>query len=253
MLVKTRGLVAKSTNFGEGDKILTLLTEEYGKVQAMARGARRTRSKLVAGTQLFCYCDFVLFKGRTWYYIDQIEVINTFHRIRNDLATLSCCTYLMELASEVIQPGQPPGGILKVILKALHSFSVGKVQPEMLLRAAELKILAHAGFRPQLDRCVNCGRSKQNGYFSPISGGILCVNCEKSDPYGYHISRGTVRVMKLMMSWKLGKLDCLKVDEHILRELERIMRAYVTIHIDKDFYSNRFLDSIKNKVTGRLE
>ena len=252
MLVKTRGLVPKTVYFGEGDKILTILTEKYGKIQAMAKGARRQRSKLVAGTQLLCYCDFVLFKGKTWYYIDQAEIINTFHTIRNDLVTLSCCTYLMELAGEVVQPGQAPGRLLQVVLEALELYAAGESHPEVLLRASELKILAYAGFKPQLERCVNCGGTTEAVSFSPGSGGVLCPVCEKSDPYRYSISRGAISVMKLMMGWRLKKLDCLRVDGHILKELEKIMRAYVAIHIDKDFSSTRFLDSIINKVTGRL-
>ena len=67
MLTRTRGLVTKAVNFGEGDKILTLLSDRFGKIQVMAKGARRTKSKLMAGTQLFCYGDFVLFKGKSWY------------------------------------------------------------------------------------------------------------------------------------------------------------------------------------------
>ena len=76
--------------------------------------------------------------------------------------------------------------------------------------------------------------------------------CENVDPYGYRVSPGTIAVMKLMR-WRLKKLACLKVGRHTLKELETIMRAYVAVHIDKDFSSNRFMDSIKNNVTGRLE
>jgi DNA repair protein RecO (recombination protein O) len=253
MLTKTRGLVTKAVNFGEGDKILTLLTDRYGKIQAMAKGARRTKSKLVAGTQLFCYCDFVLFKGKTWYYIDQAEIINTFHKIRNDLTRLCYCTYLIELANEVVQPAQPPGRLLRVVLEALYMFADDMGEPEVLLRAAELKVLACAGFSPRLEHCANCGSAANNGYFSPVSGGMLCTACEKADPYGYRISPGTIGVMKLMLRWKLKKLGCLKVERNMLKELERIMRAYVAVHIEKDFSSNKFMDSIKNKVTGRQE
>ncbi len=253
MLIKAKGLVSKTVNFGEGDKILTILTEEHGKVQAMARGARRTRSKLVAGTQLFCYCDFILFKGRTWYYVNQAEIINTFHKIRNDLTTLSCCTYLMELAGEIIQPDQAPGRLLQILLEALQLFAARKVHPEILLRATELKILAYAGFKPRLDRCVNCGANRGVSYFGPMAGGVLCTVCNTSDPYSYKISPGTVRIMKLMINWRLKKLDCLRIEGHILRELERVLKGYIAIHIDREFRSNKFLDSIKNKVTGRLE
>ncbi len=253
MLIKTRGLVSKTVNFGEGDKILTILTEEYGKIQAMARGARRTRSKLVAGTQLFCYCDFILFKGRSWHYINQAEIINSFHKIRNELTTLSCCTYLVELANEIVQPNQRPGRLLQILLEALSLFAAKEVSPEILLRATELKILAYAGYKPQLGYCVNCRVNSKVNYFGPMSGGVLCADCKDVDPHSYRISQGTIRIMKLMMKWKLKKLDCLRLEEHILRELEKILKGYIVIHIDKEFRSNKFLDSIKNKVTGRLE
>ena len=253
MLLKTRGLVTKSVNFGEGDKILTLLTDRYGRIQAMGKGARRTKSKLMAGTQLFCYCDFVLFKGKTWYYIDQAEIINTFHKIRNDLTRLARCTYLIELANEVVQPAQPPGKLLRIVLGALYMLAGEEANPELLLRAAELKVLACAGFKPRLGHCASCGAETDAGYFSPVSGGVLCPACENVDPYGYRVSPGTIAVMKLMLRWRLKKLACLKVGRHTLKELETIMRAYVAVHIDKDFSSNRFMDSIKNNVTGRLE
>lgn len=245
MLIRTRGLVTKAINFGEGDKILTLLSDRYGKIRVMAKGARRTKSKLIAGTQLFCYGDFVLFKGKTWYYVNEIEIINTFHRIRNDLVKLCSCTYLIELANAVVQPEQPPGGVLNVLLEALGMYSDDGANPDLIMRAAELKILAYAGFKPQLGRCANCGAAAETSYFSPISGGMLCRDCERIDSYGYRIRKDTIGIMKLMLKWKLEKLDCIRLKEHILKELEKIMRAYVAVHIEKNFSTNRFMDSIK--------
>ncbi len=245
MLTRTRGLVTKAVSFGEGDKILTVLSDRYGKIQVMAKGARRAKSKLTAGTQLFCYCDFILFKGKSWYYIDQVEIINTFHKIRNDLVRLCSCTYLVELANEVVQPGQPPGKLLHILLEALNLLAGEEIESETVLRAAEIKILAYAGFKPQLGFCTSCGNTCRSGYFSPVSGGVLCRDCEKTDPYGYNIDIGTIRAMKLMLRWELKKLDCLRLEEHIHKELEKVMRAYVAVHIEKDFSINRFMDSIK--------
>jgi DNA repair protein RecO (recombination protein O) len=245
MLTRTRGLVTKAVNFGEGDKILTLLSDRFGKIQVMAKGARRTKSKLMAGTQLFCYGDFVLFKGKSWYYMNEVDIINTFHRIRNDLIKLCSCTYLIELANAVVQPEEPPGRLLDVLVDSLDMFTEGGTDSNILTRAAELKILALSGFKPRLGHCTNCGANRASSYFSPVSGGILCGECEKTDPYGYRISPDTIEVMKVMLKWKLGKLDCIKVKGHILKELEKIMRAFVAVHIEKNFSANKFLDNIK--------
>jgi DNA repair protein RecO (recombination protein O) len=245
MLLKTQGVVTKTVNYGEGDKIITLLSDKFGKIQTMAKGARRTKSKLIAGTQLFCHGEFLLFKGKNWYYIDQVEIISTFYKIRNDLIRLSYGTYLIELVNEITQPEQPPGRLFDLTVESLEMLSDESADPEIILRAAELKALDFAGFRPHLNRCVSCGHAENLLYFSPSAGGILCKNCENTEAYGYRISPSALKIMNLMLRWDLKKLNCLKIDRDVLDVLERIMRSYVAVHIGKDFISNRFIDNIK--------
>jgi DNA repair protein RecO (recombination protein O) len=245
MLIKVKGIITKTTNFGEGDKIVTLITDRYGKVRAMAKGARRTRSKLIAGTQLFCCGEYLLFKGRTWYYIDQVEIINTFYRIRNDLIRLCYGTYLMELLSEIVQPEQPAGKLFGLAIDALNALCDDRANPELVLRAAEIKALDYAGYRPQLDRCAECGKAGAELYFSPSSGGLICSDCRAGSHHGYDISPSALKIMKLILRWDIKKLMCVKTGDRVLKELERIMRSFVSVHIDKDFTSYRFMDSIR--------
>lgn len=245
MLFKTRGVVTRTVNYGEGDKIITLLTDTHGKIQAMARGARRTKSKLIAGTQLFCYGEFLLFKGKSWYYVDQVEISNTFYKLRNDLMRLSCGTYLIELVNEIAQPELAPGNLFDLAVRTLEMLSDETTDPELILRAAEIKALAFSGFRPQLRRCVNCGRPGEMVAFSPSAGGTICRECRNSGLYGYNVSSPALRIMDIMLRWDYDKLKCLKLDAELFKELEKIMRAYVAAHIEKDFVSNRFIDSIK--------
>ncbi|MBA1337191.1 MAG: DNA recombination and repair protein RecO [Firmicutes bacterium] len=245
MLFKTRGVVTKTVNYGEGDKIITLLTDTHGKIQAMARGARRTKSKLIAGTQLFCYGEFLLYKGKSWYYIDQVEIDNTFYKLRNDLIRLSFGTYFIELINEITQPELAPGNLFDLAVQTLETLSDETTDPELILRAAEIKALAYSGFRPQLRRCANCGRPGEMVAFSPSAGGVICRECRDSGLYGYSISSQALKIMDLMLRWDLDKLKCLKLDLELYKELEKVMRAYVAAHIEKDFVSNRFIDSIK--------
>jgi len=245
MLLKIQGVVLKTVNFGEADKIVTLLSKEHGKIQAVAKGARRTRSKLIAGTQLFCYGEFLLFKGKTWYYVNQVEMKNSFYKIRNDLERLSCSTYIIQLISEVAQPEQPCKEIFNLSVEALRMFAEGKGNSQLVLRAVELKIMDLSGFRPVVNRCVNCGKPADLYYFSPVSGGVVCNDCKRADLSCYSISPTTIELMKAMLKWNLAKISCIRIEDRLLKELESIMRAYIGIHIDKTFSTIRFMDNIK--------
>lgn len=245
MLLKTQGVVVKAVNLGETDKIVTLLSKEYGKIQAVAKGARRTRSRLMAGTQLFCYGDFLLFKGRNWNYIDQLEIIDTFYKIRNDLLRLSYGSYILELISEVVQPEQPCRRLFRLAIDALEMLTAGKGDPEVILRACELKAMDYAGYRPNLDKCALCQSTKTACYFSPSSGGVLCSECRQDNIHWYRVSPGTIEVMKTLLKMDLSRVSNLKVGRSILKELEDVMRAFVAIHLDKDFSTVKFIDNIK--------
>ncbi len=245
MLLKTRGVVVKTINLGEADKIITLLSEKFGKIQAVAKGARRTRSRFIAGTQLFCYGDFLLYKGKTWHYVNQADIINSFYKIRNDLEVLSGSTYIVQLIAEVAQPEQPSEALFDLAVEALRTMSEGEGDTQLVIRAVELKIMDIAGFRPVLSRCVNCGKAQRLHWFSPSSGGVLCNDCRKTDVCCYNISPATLEFMKTLINWNLTRVRCIKINNKILKELESIMRAFIGIHIDKSFSTVRFMDNIR--------
>ena len=181
MILKTKGVVIKAVNFGEADKIITILTEEYGKIQALAKGARKTKNKLMAGTQLFCFSEFLLYKGRTWYYINQIEVINSFFRLKNDLERLSSGTYIIQLISELTQPEQASARLFKLVIEVLSILSDSNSDVRLIVRALELKIMGLSGFKPVLDMCANCGKKDEFTIFSAGAGGVVCIVCSKND------------------------------------------------------------------------
>ena len=83
-LCKTKGIVIKETSYSDNDKILTVLTEKFGKISCMAKGARKTNSSLLAPSQFLVYSEFVLYKGSNFYHINSAEVINTFYSLKTD-------------------------------------------------------------------------------------------------------------------------------------------------------------------------
>ena len=124
MHIKTQGIVLRQTSFKDTDKILTIFCRENGKINAMAKGAKRTKSPIMGSTQMFCYSDFVLFKGRNFYHINQGEVLNSFYSLREDLFKLAYGSYILEIVEAGITEGESNETIFLLVLKTLKTLSL---------------------------------------------------------------------------------------------------------------------------------
>lgn len=127
-LVKTKGIVIREQPFQEQDKILTLFTEEEGKVKAIAKGVRRNRSPLVAATQLFAYSEFVYYPGKNFANINQASLIQSFYPLRNDLIKMSLASYVLELLDAFYDYYQGNKAVLRLVNFILFYISEDKSQ-----------------------------------------------------------------------------------------------------------------------------
>ena len=107
MFIETSGVVIRQTKFSEYDKIITVFTKEKGKVQAIAKGARRPKSQMMGSTDIFCYSDFVFFSGRNLYNVNQSQIIDSFYSIREDIYKLSYGAFILELVDSSILEEEP--------------------------------------------------------------------------------------------------------------------------------------------------
>jgi hypothetical protein len=96
--VKINGIVIAENNMGDYDKMLTILTPNYGKISCVAKGARRPQSALLAGTQLFCFGEYMMYKGTNTYHINSCETIEIFYNLRTDLSCLPHTSHLNPLS-----------------------------------------------------------------------------------------------------------------------------------------------------------
>ncbi len=248
MLVKTDAVVLKQTKFGEGDVIVTLFSKKLGKVQAVAKGARKTRSKYATGIQLFAYGEYVLFKGKNLYTLSQVDIKHSFYGLREDVIRLAYASYILELTESVIVEGQTNNRLFKTLVKCLYILSSKKYDYETLVKAYELKLLTYSGYQPELDQCVNCGMENAQGVrFSAKEGGILCKTCLEKDPYAIPISKVAISVMSYLIHVDFIQLSKLKIKEHVLKELKKVVRQYIYTYIDKNrFNSLEILKEVKS-------
>jgi len=245
--LKTKGIIIKEVNTGEADKIVTIFTKSNGKISASARGARRPKSKLVAGTQFLCYSDFVLFKGREMYSINSCEVIEPFYEIRNDIVRLTYSAHIVDIVNDIVQENQPASKTLQLFLNTLYMLTKTNKSPELVTRVFELRILSILGYAPFVKGCMSCGRTDTaNLTFSFKKCGFICNEpaCRQKDNSAIKILPGTAKAMCHIVYSRMDELFSFDVSQEVLGELGIIMRRYLRERLERDYTKLDFLKTL---------
>ena len=212
--IKTFGVVIKQNDVGDADRSLTILTEECGKIHVWVNGARRTRSKHLASSQLFCASNFVLYKGRNLYRVNTSEIVEPFFNLRTDLDKLNFGFYLTELTNDGVTEGyeEKDREILRLLLNCLHFISNTDKNPELTVHIFEIKFLSLIGFAPMLHK-----DSVEVGY------GLI------------PLSENTIKVISHISGSPLEKLFNFDVSGEVLRELRGFCKKYIEKHMGKEY------------------
>lgn len=241
MTVKTQGLIIKETKYGEANKIITILTPDYGVVQAVAKGARSYKSKFLAGCQLFCYTNFELSKKSQLFSVISADPIHTFFEIRKSLEKLSLAVYFCGLLNEVCTDTHRADCALRLALNALYVLSKSECLAQ-IKAAFELRLISDLGFAPELCCCVNCGQSGALNHFSPKEGGTLCSSCTSSANI---LLPGTLKAMKHIITVDLNRVFAFKTNDNVLHQLECVAENYVLCQIGISLRSLKYYQKIK--------
>src|SRR2546427_11846343 len=173
-LLKPTAIVLKSRRWGDADRVVTFFTLKHGKVRAVARGARRMKSRFGGTLEPFVYCDLVLYEkpGDTLYRVSQTDVRQAFHPLRNSLETIAGAARLANLAGAVTADGDAVPRVFHALLEGFRAIQDSE-DPSLTAALYELEILRFAGYLPHLDRCNICqGRVSGGGrVFFPPAGG----------------------------------------------------------------------------------
>ncbi len=181
MTTTTKGLVIREQTIGESDRLVTLLTADYGLVRAFVRGAKQIKNRLASSTSLFAYCDFSLYRGRDAFVVDNASPIEVFFDLRKDIVRLSLAQYFAQLAYELGEEEQPAPEMLSVLLNALHLLCSSSKDIRVVKTAVEFRFLSLSGYMPNILACANCAVYETDMmYFDTLDGCIYCQNCKKA-------------------------------------------------------------------------
>jgi DNA repair protein RecO (recombination protein O) len=182
-LFRDQGVVLRTIRLGEADRIVTIMTEQHGKVRAVAKGVRRTASKFGARLEPLSHVAFLAWQGRSDLdIVNQAEVIDTFRTIREDLDRTSAAISMLEVVDQVGQERHANPQLYEMLVGALRVLD--EADTVMVAPAFFLKVLALEGSAPVLDMCVSCGEedSTQLVAFDLIEGGVHCRSCRRGRP-----------------------------------------------------------------------
>ena len=186
-LYRDQGVVLRTYRLGEADRIVVIATRTSGKVRAVAKGVRKTKSKFGGRLEPVSHVALQLYEGRDLDIVTQAEVIDHFRAIREDLERLTKATTLLEAVDQVAQEGEPNARLYTMLVGALRSLATD--DSPLLVPAFFWKLLALEGAQPILDECASCGAASGDGdggvelvAFDLADGGTLCRNCRRGMP-----------------------------------------------------------------------
>ena len=246
---KTEAIVLKRFNLGEADNIITLYTPNLGKIRAVAKGARKPKSRIGGHLDLLTQSSFLLAQGQNLDIITQSQTIESFQSLRTNLWQTSCAMYIAELVDQFTAEHVENYAVYKLLNSALLWLSEAR-NTEVVLRHFELRLLSYAGYHPELYRCLNCKSplEPKTNLFSITDGGILCGDCARNRPSLYPISVDALKVMRYLLDNDCVFAKRLRIDDELSRELEQPIRWYIRYILERDVKSWEFLNYLQKGI-----
>lgn len=234
-IIKTKGIVILESNMSDYDKMVTVLTPNMGKIGCAARGARRPKSTLIAGTQFLSFCDFIIYSSPSSYNINSCDTIEVFYNIRKDLNKLNYASFISKIVYDVTDENQYTYNILQLLLNTLYMISESDKNLDFILSVFELRLMVYLGFAPQLGKCTNCSSTENIAYFSIHNSGYECKSCGKTDKSAIQINSDTFNAIKYIVSAPAKKIFSFSISDESLRELKLISNLYMNDKLDKNY------------------
>ena len=241
---RDRAVVLRKLDYGEADRIFTLLTHTHGKVGAIAKGVRRPSSKLGPSLELYGHIDVLLAKGRgDLDVVAQVQRVPGY-RIQGDVERMAHAALIAELAERVCEDRHPVDGVYELTVTAMDELA-RETDPRRASAWFLMSALDLLGYAPQLMACVSCERPlpAQPAAFSAEAGGFLCDKCAL--PSMDLVPLATLKVLRLMASGDLETYRRVKLDAPLMASIEGVLQTQLEHHLDRRLKSLAFLNQMR--------
>ena len=229
------GVVLRVQKLGEADRIVTLLTQRHGKVRAVAKGVRRTRSRWGGRLEPFNHVDVQCYAGRSLDVITQAQTVDAFGAgIVGDYPRYTAGCAILETADRLVaEEGEPALRVYLLLVGAIRALAGVERDPSLVLDAFFLRAMTHAGWAPSLDVCARCAAPGPHPAFNIAAGGAVCPRCRP--PGSVTPSAGTLRLLGALLHGDWAIADA--AGPATRRDTSGLVAAYLQWHLERQLRS----------------
>ena len=222
--ISTSALVIRRADYSEYDRMVTLFSPDFGRIDAVARGCKKAKSPLLNASEPFTSGEFQLYQKGERFSIEQCQITESFFPLRTDYDRLQHGVYWLKLLDASVMPDVPMPDLFLITLRALAHLSYTDIPAELLTMAFEMHFMAQIGYAPRMDACGHCGQMiNGDARFDVRRGGCVCLNCASSAPF---ITNGARRIMLKLPRTRYDQVYLLE-DRPDWQEAARLFRSYV--------------------------
>jgi DNA repair protein RecO (recombination protein O) len=261
-------VVLRHSDWGEADRVLILFTRDQGKLRAIAKGARRLRSRKAGHLEPFTRVKLLLARGRDFWIVTQAETIDAYLPLREDLLRVAYGSYIIELLDRfTYEVGVSTDAVSRdAKSRTSESHPLFKLLVESLERLAdqadgfktaryfEIRLLDLIGFRPELFHCVECGKPIQpeDQYFGLIQGGVLCPRCGLRAEGARVVTQAALKLLRHYQRSSFIEASRAPLQPSAAAEMENLLHVYLTHLLERNLNSPAFLHEIQKDARSHV-
>lgn len=243
----TKGLIIKQSDYGEGNRMLTVFTEKFGIIKAAVYGVKRANSRRSAASQFLSWSEFVLYFGKGEIAsVNSVTSLESFFPIQENLEKLALSSYLAEITYFAQAQNVPNPSLLKLLLNTLFVLAYRDISLLKAKTVYELRLVADMGYMPIITGCSACGKDNSVEFFSCECGGGICRECHTNNRDDIEISRAVVHALYYIFSADEKKVFSFKASDEVIKKLNIVSEKYLEKITEKCFSS---LDYLKKLLT----
>lgn len=247
-LYRVEAIVIRRRDWGEADRLLTLYTREQGKLQAVAKGARKPTSRKAGHIELFTRTHLLIARTRSIDIITQAETVDAYRPLRESLEASTLAHYFAELLDRFTGEAEADPALFDLLSSAL-TWLCGAGDSRLASRYYELHLLDLAGFRPELHHCPSCGKELQpvDSYFSPMLGGVLCPVCGKNRRDVVSLPLAAFKVLRYGQTRDWDHFQRLRLTPALHAKVENVLYRYLLFVLEHNLKSIDFLRQLRRE------
>jgi DNA repair protein RecO (recombination protein O) len=243
-----QAIVLHHLDYGETDRILTLFTLEYGKIQAIVKGVKKITSRKAGHLEPFTQVHLFLARGKDLAIITQAETMNAFPKIKENLELMGIASYMVELIQRFTYEEGENRALYKLLLDSLDRLAQEN-HPRTILHYFEVRLMDLLGFRPNLQTCCLCKKDIQpeKQFFSSKDGGVLCPSCGYHEKSASPVSVGALKYFRHFQRSRYALIKHLVIPTHIEQEFSQLLEGYFTYLLERNLKSPQFMRDITDQ------